>query len=978
MAPPALVNLDAFSDVQFRDVVHRNQSLVQPSANIISKLYTHVSGTTANVSAADVVSIDGSGQGQWDLLLSGTAQRLNANTITTNNTAAWSANSMISVRQASTTIRSANVVLNNAFMGNLTVSTGGRTQLDSLVMQSFSKTLPITAPAFLGICEITSDDGFVAELEIVQGATGIAKSYKFAVSGATLSSTYARLIPLMTAGNSDVSVSIRHVKGSSISTTQLRLHRVTSGVAGNIECTVKVYQSRDSLITILENTDNGLTAAPTDLFGENSLITQRNGEVGIGTDAPTRPLDVVGAINTSGVYQIGGTQVLSGSALGAGITSSSLLSVGTLNGLTVGGSGIAGTLTTPAQTAITSVGTLNGLTVGGSGITGTLLTPAQTAITSVGTLGSLAVTGNLSAGNITVTGDIVFDTPTFKIDSAQNRVGILNAAPAHALDVSGNTNVSLGNGYRINGVQVLSGSALGAGITSSSLTSVATLNGLTVSGSGIAGTLTTAAQTNITSVGTLNGLTVGAPGITGTLQTASQPNITGVGQLTSLGVTGNLSAGNITVTGDIVFDTPTFKLDSVQNRVGILNAAPGHTLDVNGNTNVSAGNVYRIGGTQVLSAGALGAGVVASSLTSVGILNGLTVGTPGITGTLLTASQPNITSIGVLENLALSGNLNLAAAKEYRIDGTRVLSGSALGSGVTTSSLTTVGVLQSLEVTGTTFLRGNTQVGESLTDPDFFQALGTNHILDCEKYLSANVVIDGSVNFSGALVGNVNCGGSFTLEVTLNQFENGNNTVSKAYTIPVQKGISYGAGWFRALPTTATAIGSTLAMNDIDLDIQSAGGNDIRLAIVRSLATVSVNTGASICVSMKVRYNKFVSSAVFTREIGAYTGFEPTSSTIARNTLMTSCAADGVGIFCEPKNSPYWFDVDSPTATGASNFRTSLNLDTVKTGNCFLSFGNAWRFFYNNTTQNLEIHQNSNPSDTLWTSFTMTGILAAK
>ena len=112
MARPSR-NLDPFNDIVVRDVAHRHQFQTAPSANIIQHLYSHVSGTTANVSAAEVVSVDGSQQGQWDLLLSTSARRLNANTITTNNTAAWSANSIISVRQASTTIRSANVIVGN-------------------------------------------------------------------------------------------------------------------------------------------------------------------------------------------------------------------------------------------------------------------------------------------------------------------------------------------------------------------------------------------------------------------------------------------------------------------------------------------------------------------------------------------------------------------------------------------------------------------------------------------------------------------------------------------------------------------------------------------------------------------------------------------------------------------------------------------------------------------------------------------------
>ena len=80
-----------------------------------------------------------------------------------------------------------------------------------------------------------------------------------------------------------------------------------------------------------------------------------------------------------------------------------------------------------------------------------------------------------------------------------------------------------------------------------------------VSNSLIAGTVYTAAQPNITSVGTLTSLTVtgntstgnltganlvSANYVTGTLTTASQPNITSVGTLSSLTVTGNITGGN--------------------------------------------------------------------------------------------------------------------------------------------------------------------------------------------------------------------------------------------------------------------------------------------------------------------------------------------------------------------------------------------------------------------------------------------------
>ena len=66
---------------------------------------------------------------------------------------------------------------------------------------------------------------------------------------------------------------------------------------------------------------------------------------------------------------------------------------------------------------------------GSSGeLAGTLSTAAQTNITSVGTLSSL-----------TVSGDVTVDTNTLKVDSSNNRVGILNASPDVTLDVGSAT-----------------------------------------------------------------------------------------------------------------------------------------------------------------------------------------------------------------------------------------------------------------------------------------------------------------------------------------------------------------------------------------------------------------------------------------------------------------------------------------------------------------------------------------------------------
>ena len=120
-----------------------------------------------------------------------------------------------------------------------------------------------------------------------------------------------------------------------------------------------------------------------------------------------------------------------------------------------------------------------------------------------------------------------------------------------------------------------------------------------------------------------NSGTVGASLLTGTLTTAAQPNITSVGALTSLSVNGSLTAVNISSLAGVF----------AGNGMGLSNLNA---------SNLSMGTVpsARLSGSYSIS--------VDSATTA---------------GTVTTAAQPNITSVGTLSTLSVTGNTSTGGIK---------------------------------------------------------------------------------------------------------------------------------------------------------------------------------------------------------------------------------------------------------------------------------------------------------------------------
>ena len=219
--------------------------------------------------------------------------------------------------------------------------------------------------------------------------------------------------------------------------------------------------------------------------------------------------------------------------------------------------------------------------------------------------------GNITAGNITVTG---------------------NVQGAYIL----------GNGSQLTGLPATYGNANVAVFLP---TYSGNLNSVTaVPGAAVTGTVANAAYA------TSAGSAVSAVTATtaGTVTTAAQANITSVGTLTSLTATGNISANYFVGNGSLLTgisassygnaDVTAF-LPTYSGNLNSVTAVPGAAI---------TGNVANA--TYAVSAGAATTATSATSATSA--LTAVTA------GTVTTSAQANITSVGTLTSLAVTGNIS--------------------------------------------------------------------------------------------------------------------------------------------------------------------------------------------------------------------------------------------------------------------------------------------------------------------------------
>ena len=204
---------------------------------------------------------------------------------------------------------------------------------------TFTKSLGQNLGDASHICTLTSTATVGIYLSVVQ-SSGLDRNYRVSVPvNATGSGIWKRLVPYdktekFVDGNS---WAVDLTRSGNV--TSLRLVRTKVGTppaTTSLKCKVVAYATIGQSV-LVENSTTVLTNATIAGIYEGALITQVDGMVGINTDSPLHVLDVLGNVNVSGGYKIGGNDVLSASSLGGSLTTSSLTTVGTLGNLQVSG-----------------------------------------------------------------------------------------------------------------------------------------------------------------------------------------------------------------------------------------------------------------------------------------------------------------------------------------------------------------------------------------------------------------------------------------------------------------------------------------------------------------------------------------------------------------------------------------------------------------------------------------------------------------
>ena len=436
------------------------------------------------------------------------------------------------------------------------------------------------------------------------------------------------------------------------------------------------------------------------------------------------------------VSAAGTANVVVVTSTGANITGT-LNATGNANVGNLGATNIVGTLTTASQTNITSVGTLGSLNVtgnanvgnlGATNIVGTLTTASQTNITSVGTLGSLNVTGNANAGNLGATSVVATNLSGTIQTAAQPNITSLGTLGS--LAVSGNITpggISMSSGNAIIGNLYVSGNTTIAGnITQISGNSGQFFGnastGFNALYAGLPAGYSLVPQSVVNFITSFDGysqvnlqnISAGNTSTSDYIVTSDEGDDTT--HYVDLGIAGSTYNGDVAVLdnalGNILKPGDGYLYVTghlAQARIGNLaiGTPDGNSVTTIFNGGSSTGNVSaqffapNLAATSATTGTFRVKGGIASSSTvwATGNITGGNLSGTSIVGTLTTAAQTNITSVGTLGSLAVTGNITSGNLQGTSIVGTlttaaqtNITSVGALNAGTITSGFGTIDI----------------------------------------------------------------------------------------------------------------------------------------------------------------------------------------------------------------------------------------------------------------------------------------------
>ena len=667
------------------------------------------------------------------------------------------------------------------------------------------------------------------------------------------------------------------------------------------------------------------------------------------------------------------------------------ISAGNLTGANlVSANYVTGTLTTASQPNITSVGTLSGITG-----TGTINFTGASNV-SLGAVGNVKVTGGSSGQYLQTdgTGNLswvtVSVTPS-SISNGNSNVSIPSSNGNVNISAVGNANVLVvtGTGVNVSGTLNATGNITANNITTSgssgNISGANNISANTFTGNGSALSSITGANVtgyvpnaNIANTayavagGNVSGQ-VGNALVAGTVYTAAQPNITSLGTLTGLTVSGNTTlTGNLTVSGSFEYaNVTTFRvqdpiIEQGGNTAGgaltsndgydrgqLLHYYSGGAVDAfmgwdNSNaefafgSNVTIasevatfntfGNVragYFIGnGSQLTGLTGLTvananysnyAGTIInasqSNITSVGTLTTLAIASTGnvsganlvsanyVTGTLTTASQPNITSIGTLSSLSVTANISAG-----NLTGANLVSANYVTGTLTTASqpnITSVGTLSSLSVTAN-ISAGNINAGNLLTANYSTSVLTTA--------AQPNITSVGTLS-SLAVTGNITSGNANL----------GNNVTANFFT---------GSG---AYLTSVTAVTAGTVTTNAQPNITSTG-TLTTLTVGNATANSTFGNG-TITASGNISFtgsNVSLGDVSNLKITGGTSGYFITTD--GAGNLSWGAAAGGGGVSATGSNTQIQFN-DNGSLGATSNLTFNKTTNTFSTGKIVASAG---------------------------------------